>query len=464
MNKATWTDEHPPATTVLSDRPNTESTNLLRSNRWLGRVADFARQLGHSSSTVSVSKRPGYHIAPEHLVVIAQVSSRRVSATVAALHQVHGDKVVAHKSIECDWHRLSQGGKQEALAEAVRLACDSAGVEAYSVYMSMNDASFASRLAVGWADPGDEVVLTEHERLWALKRARDQATGADQELIDAIPVHWTVRDRGGERDVVDPVGERGSRLTCQALLITARRGYTEELRSLVAGLGLELEGIIAHPVALFRGISSAIPRKASTVIIDCGARCTTILVRRKDRLVHVETYAFGGEDLTRLLVEKLHITVSQAEDLKRDLDISQRADERDNLMGQQFIWSDVRKRHRLLGPAMSIMSEAVGGFFRARAQELRDHGHLVQHGQVHLVGRASSLGGIALFLKDIFGLTVVLGSGHKQRDPSAELADVLVSGLVCTAADLRRTHLTQQQSQFRKTASGVWNWLTREME
>ncbi|HEX3135404.1 MAG TPA: hypothetical protein VHX44_17705 [Planctomycetota bacterium] len=112
---------------------------------------------------------------------------------------------------------------------------------------------------------------------------------------------------------------------------------------------------------------------------------------------------------------------------------------------------------------MQIVSEALDAFFRARAQELRDHGHLVQQGQVHLVGRGSSLGGLAMFLKDIFGLSVVLGSGHKNRDPSAELADVLVSGLVCTAADLRRTHLAGQSSRIRKTASGVWSWLTHQM-
>jgi hypothetical protein len=40
---------------------------------------------------------------------------------------------------------------------------------------------------------------------------------------------------------------------------------------------------------------------------------------------------------------------------------------------------------------------------------------------------------------------------------------VLVSGLVCTAADLRRTHLAGQQSRLRKTASGVWSWLTQSM-
>lgn len=443
--------------------PPPSTTHRLSGGRWFGRVAELARGVGQVRSQAGGQTRRRQDILPEHLVVIVLVSSRRVGATVAALHPTHGDKVVAHKFIDCDWHRLSQTGKREAVADVIRLACDSAGVEAYSVYVSMTDASVTSRMAVGWADPGDEVILSEHERLWALKRARDQATGADQELIDAIPVHWTVRDRDGEHEVEDPVGQRGSRLTCQALLITARRGYRDELADLVEGLGLELEGIIAQPVALFRGIAGAVTRKGTTVVIDCGARCTTVLVRRQNKLVHVETHAFGGDDLTRLLMEKLTISVSQAEDLKRDLDLGLRHEERDGLIGQQFIWSDVRERHRLMGPALALISGALDTFFRTLAQELRDRGHLVQQGQVHLVGRGSSLGGLAVFLKDIFGQPVVLGSGHKNRDPSAELADVLVSGLVCTAADLRRTHLATQTSRFRKTASGVWSWLTHQM-
>jgi cell division ATPase FtsA len=447
---------------VISTTSASTTTDRLRGGRWFGRVAEFAR-LGQSRPQVAGQARTRQDLLPEHLVVIVHVSSRRVGATVAALHPTHGDKVVAHKTIDCDWHRLSQNGKREAVADVIRLACDSAGVEAYSVYMSMTDASITSRLAVGWADPGDEVILSEHERLWALKRARDQATGADQELVDAIPVHWMVRDRDGEHEVDDPVGQRGSRLTCQALLITARRGYRDELAALVEGLGLELEGIIAQPVALFRGISGALTRKGTTVVIDCGARCTTILVRRHHKLVHIETHAYGGDDLTHLLMERLGISLTQADELKRDLDLGLRNEERDGAAGQQFIWSDVRERHRLMGPALKLVGDSLEAFFRERAQELRDHGHLVQHGQIHLVGRGSSLGGLALFLREIFGLPVVLGSGHKNRDPSAELADVLVSGLVCTAADLRRTHLAAQQSRFRKTASGVWSWLTHQM-
>ncbi len=460
MSHQSWSDEHAhehaaPSLAATSDR--------LGSQRWLGRVAGLALGLGRSRQAAPAVTRPALNIAPEHLVVIVLVSSQRVSATVAALHPEHGDKVVAHKAIDCVWHRLTQSGKREAVTDAVRLACDSAGVEAYSIYLSMTEPTVASRIAVGWADPGGEMLLSEHECEWALKRARDQATSADNELVEVLPVHWMVRDRDGEREVEDPVGQRGSRLTCQALLVTARRGYRDELAALVEGLGIEVEGVIAHPVALYRGMASSLPKKGHAVIIDHGARTTTVLVRHRDKLVHIETHAFGGEHLTRALVERLGITPAQAEDLKHDLDITARVDARDSIVGQQFIWSDVRERHRMLGPATTVITEALGTFFRARAQELRDAGFLGQQGQVHLVGRASSLSGLVSFLRDVMGLPVVLGTGQKNRDPSAELADVIVSGLVCTAADMRRRRLLSQESRIRKTASGVWSWLAHPL-
>jgi cell division protein FtsA len=460
MNDSAWSDE---LTTDNGHQPPA-ATDHLGGERWLGRIAGLALRIGGVGADPQQPRaRAQVRVDPANLVVIVLVSNWHVSATIAALHPSHGDKVVAHKTIDCLWHELSEAGKREAVGDAVRLACDSAGVEAYSVYLSVSDSSLSSRLAVGWADPGDEMVLGEPEYHWSLKRARDQATGADHELIDAIPVQWTVRSRAGEREVENPVGERGSRLTCQALLVTARRGYRAELASLVAGLDIELEGIIAQPVALYRGMSSSLPKKGSTLVIDCGARCTTFLVRRREKLMHIETHPFGGDDLTAALSARLDLSIAQAEDLKRDLDISMPARPEANLVGQQFIWGDVRERHRLVGPGAAICAELTGNFFRARAQELRENGYLGQQGQVHLVGRASSLGGLAMFLKEVLDLPVVLGTGQKNRDPSAELADILVSGLVCTAADSRRRRIAAQESRLRKTASGVWSWLTHPL-
>lgn len=402
-------------------------------------------------------------IDPEQLLVILLISSRHVAATVALTHPEQGERVLAHKRLDCCWQELSARGRAEIAADALRAACDAVQVEPYSVFVSCNDTSLASRIAVGWSSPGEEMPLSHAERAWALRRAREQATGADREVVAVLPVQWMVRGRDGEREVEDPVGEVGNHLTCQALLVSARRGYREGLEELVESLNLEFEGVIPQPLALYRGIGGKLRARGTSVVIDIGARHTSVLVRRKDKLLHVETLGFGGDDLTRRMAEGLGIELERAEAIKHELDIGQANPLADAAFGQQFIWSDLQERHALLGPARRICAEAVQTFFKERARDLREHGLLAQQGQIHLVGRAAALGGMAIMLREIFDLPVVLGTGDRSRHPGEELDGLLATGLVVAAADARRELLLSRSGSLRKRASGVWSWLTHAL-
>jgi len=403
-------------------------------------------------------------INPANLLVIVLISSRRVSATVAWLHPEQGEKVVAHRPIDCVWQTLTDRGKRQTVADAVKLACESAGVEAYSAYIAMSDPSIRSHLSIGYADLGQEMPLTTADRDQALIRARHYAIGEDSELLHAIPVHWTVRNRQGEREVTDPVGARGSRLTGQVLLVTARKGYRDELTGLLDNCGLTLDGVIVPPVALYHGIASKLPKRGSSLVIDCGARHTTFLVHRKGNLAYLQTYEFGGDHLSRRLAEELGISLDYADDLKHEVDVSVQAGDGGDLEGQQYLWREVQERHRLIAPASRLIAQMLREFFSLRAQELREQELLGQQGQINLVGRASSLGGLTLFLREIFDLPVVLGTGQRDRDPSAELVDLMISGVVRTAADERRSELAGRSSGLRHAASGVWGWLVKSLE
>ena len=400
-------------------------------------------------------------IDSEHLLVIILISSRRVSATVAWLHPVQGERVVAHKSLECHWHELSARGKKQTVADAVQLACDGAGVEAYSAYIAMSDPSIGSQIGTGYADLGQEMNLTLSEKDQALVRARHHALGEDRELLHALPVHWTVRSRQGEREVTDPVGEKGSRLTGHVLLVTARKGYREELGGLLDHCTLQLDGVIAPPVALYHGISGKLKARGSTVVVDCGARHTSLLVHRKGRLLHLQTYDFGGDQLTQRLASELHIPLDQAEDLKREVDLSAQIAPGDS-EGQLYLWRDVQERHRLIAPAARICAAELRTFFGLRARELRDQELIGQVGQVHRVGRGSALGGVPLLVKEVFDLPVVLGTGARDRDPSAELVDLLISGVVRCAADERRIQLGLNPLSGR--IARMFGWLGRPLE
>lgn len=400
-------------------------------------------------------------ISSEHLLVIVLIAARRVSATVAWLHPVQGERVVAHRAIDCQWSDLSERGRRQVVAEVVRMASESAGVEPLSASIAMSDPSIASQLVTGFADLGEELVLTHAERQQALHRASHRATTSDREILHTVPVRWTVRGRGGEREVADPVGERGSRLTGHMLLVTARQGYREELASYLDTCTLHLDHVIAPPLALWHGIASKLKRSGSSVVIDCGARHTALIVARRGRLLHLHTHAFGGDDLTARIAEGLALPLDQAEALKRDLDCSVEGLSGD-ADGQQYLWREVQEKHRLLAPAARICNAQLRDFFGACARDLRDQELIGQSGQIHLVGRGSTLGGLPALVRDAFSLPVTLGTGAKDREPSAELTDVMISGVVRLAAEERRRELGRAPLTGR--ISRAWRWFTRPLE
>ncbi|MDA3960362.1 MAG: pilus assembly protein PilM [Planctomycetota bacterium] len=404
---------------------------------------------------------------PNDCLVIVQVSSRKVAATVA-WRDADGERVVAHKGVECDWYHLEERGRRQAIAEALNMACQSAGVEVYSVFVSVADPSLRGNFATGFADfHGETLVLTENERAMALARATHQPIGTEREVLHALPQRWAVKDEIGEKEVDDPTGARASRLTCHVLLISAGRETRSEIQHLLDGCEVYLEGMIAQPVALYRGLQSHLPKRGSTLIIDCGARFTSLLVHRKQRLVHVETHPFGGDQLTEAIARELGTDVLQAEHLKRELDISIHAGSQE-IEGQTFLWRDVQERHRQLAPAARVCAEQLREFFTARAKVLRDLELLAQHGKVHLTGRAAALGGLPAMIKDVFQMPVVYGSSKSDREVSSELADLMTVGLVRQAAQDRERRLAERQAsgvrQVAHAASGLWGWLTTRIQ
>jgi cell division ATPase FtsA len=397
-------------------------------------------------------------LAPERHLVIALVSSHRIAVTVATLHPVHGEEPIRHKTLEVRWQELDRAGRAAALREAIDLACKPLQLTPHSIFIACSDPSMGASQVPGWAALGEDIAITEDERDIALDRARTTATSDDREQLDLVPTSWTVRSRAGAVDCDDPVGQVGHHLQCHALRITARRGLTAEFRQLAQDLGLELEGLIPQPVALYRGMAKAMRKAGTALVIDLGARHTTLVLRHSGRLAHLETHGFGGDDLSERIAEALGVEVSRAEELKLQVDIAQGGNGGDD--GQMTIFDDLRRRQREIGVASQICADAIGGFFRERARLLREERNLLgQRGHVHLVGRAAAIGGLVPFLRRIFELEVVLGTGLKDADPGQELEGLLVAGLVKCAADRRIETLRRHGESIGGRARGIWAWL-----
>ena len=394
-------------------------------------------------------------------LVTLQIGARRLSATVAWI-QDDSERVVTHRSIECDWATLNRRGRQVAIAEVIDLAASSAGVEVFSVFVAIADPSLRANFASGFVDLGQEMTFTEEDRFRSLARATHQAIGTDREVLHALPQHWAIRNSNGESAVPNPVGQRGTRLTCHVLLVTVLRDIKHEIASLLAEMQIALEGLIAPPVALYRGMSSTLHKSGSSVIIDIGARHTHLMVHRKGRLIHLETHRYGGDDITERIAHELDIGFSQAEEMKCGVDLSARARGTDP-DGQTYLWRDIQERQRLMAPTARVCDQSLRAFLGERARILRDHDLLSQRGRVHLVGRGAALGGLRELVAELFAMPVVLGTNTNDREISTELTDLMTVGLIRQAASERAHQLRERGGSsihhVTTAAASLWHWL-----
>ncbi|MEK7412578.1 MAG: cell division FtsA domain-containing protein [Planctomycetota bacterium] len=395
----------------------------------------------------------------ENLIVIAMVSSHHVAITLAALDPRVGEEPKRHKEFFVRWSDMDHAGRVNALRDALEQTCRPVGIEPSSIFIACSDPSLSATSVTGWAALGEDVQISEHERAFALGRARTHATADDREQLDVVPTHWVIRSREGQVDCDDPVGLVGNHLTCHAMRVTARRGLLGEFRAICDELGLHLEGLIPQPIALYRGIAGRMHKAGTQLVVDLGARHTTLIVRRKGRLLHMETHPFGGDTVSDRIAVALGVDVARAEEIKRLIDIDEVPGGVPD--GQQSIFGEIQERQRQLSIAARAAAEVIGSFFRDRARQLRDEGDLLsQRGQVHIVGRGANIGGLVPFLSDVFRLDVILGTGTKSGDPGAELDGLLVAGVVKCAADRRIEHLVEHAASLRGAAGGLVDWLT----
>jgi cell division ATPase FtsA len=400
---------------------------------------------------------------PADGLVIVQISSRHVAATVAWRQAGHSERVLAHKVVYCHWYDLNDRGRRQALSEAVFEACSSAEVQALSVFVCVADERLQANFAVGAIDCQHEVQFGREEMDLALSRATHQAIAVDREVLHVLPQHWEIRDAEGDHEVDDPLGQSGHRLTCSVLLVTAQRRLRAEIVSLLRECDLELEALIAPPVALYRGLKNVLAKSSCHVVFDCGARHTNVIVHRKNRLVHIETHLFGGDLVSLHLMDRFTLDPARAEQLKQDIDVADHKSFAGDIAGQTYLWRDVLERDRLLGPASLATRDFLLAFFRGVYEGLLKRDILGQKGKITLVGRASSLAGFPSLMQEIFGWPAIYGTGRKDRDPSAELVDLMTTGLIRTAAEERERLLRQRDvsgmHQARRWFLGLRNWL-----
>lgn len=201
-------------------------------------------------------------------------------------------------------------GITEAVAQAERMIDE----DLDNVYIAIGGpetALLTNKGVVAVQGEQREVSSTDVERV--INAAQVLAIPPEREVINVSPLAYIV---DGYEGIKDPVGMIGVRLEADALIITGKATYLQNVRRCVERAGLEIKGMI------FKGLStpavalSPDERELGCALVDIGGGVSEVSVYMHDALHSFASIPQGGDLITQDLAHGLRVPLAQAEQIK----------------------------------------------------------------------------------------------------------------------------------------------------
>jgi cell division protein FtsA len=170
----------------------------------------------------------------------------------------------------------------------------------------MNNRGIVAIPSVGRAISGDDT-----QRV--IDAARTVSLKSNREMIHALPRYFIV---DGQDRVSDPEGMHGQRLDVEMHIVTASVNAVQNLMKCVERAGVQIDTVIAAPVAAAQAVLEADEQREGVVVVDIGGGTTELAVLLDGAVVHTAVLPVGGANITRDLVVGLRCPFTVAEEAK----------------------------------------------------------------------------------------------------------------------------------------------------
>ncbi|MHB1020805.1 MAG: cell division protein FtsA [Acidobacteriaceae bacterium] len=156
--------------------------------------------------------------------------------------------------------------------------------------------------------------ITREEVRAAVDRARSVALPADREVLHLLPQEFILDDQPG---IHDPIGMVGSKLEVNMHISTCSASAAQSIVTCANKAGLEVEDTVYEGIASAEAVLSADERELGVCLLDVGSSTTELAVFFEGSVAHTAVLPIGGDHFTNDLAVGLHVSVQEAEYLKR---------------------------------------------------------------------------------------------------------------------------------------------------
>ena len=396
---------------------------------------------------------------PEDTIIVGiDIGTTKVCTLVARVEGDHSFRILG-VGIE-----PSQGIKKgtivdiqaasQAIARSIEKAERTSGMEITSALVSLAGShvtSVNSRGVVGISGR----MIDQEDVFRALEAAQAVAIPHNREIIHVIQRGFVV---DGQEGIRMPVGMHAYRLEVEAHIITAASATVENLRQCVQASGVQVTQFVLNPLASAEVVLSETERQMGAVVCDIGGGTTDMAIYIDGDIWHTMVLGIGGNHITSDIAHGLRLSISQAEEIKKQYGYSLQAEISENDFFSTRIFGE-EKAVEVSRKDLSLIIEArAEEIFDLVLQEIKRSGYdgLLPAGLV-LTGGSSQLPGLRTLASNVLGLPVRVAKPENLTGLTDQLGNPAYStsvGLLYWAMMMNETSSTPGGGTRRNTKKG----------
>jgi cell division protein FtsA len=207
---------------------------------------------------------------------------------------------------------VSQAELVSSMDRALKRAEREVGVRPENVVITVPQFEIQFGYSSGLVIPKASGQISEEDKSLAIHKAKKMIKSNDQLILHAVPVEYLIDGH----PVDNPLGKAGPSLEVTTHFVLANLHNVNALLQVTQALQLHVAGMVYAPIAGAQMFMTNHERVEGGILIDIGARFTSVSFFKRDLLQSTFVIPIGGDSISSDISQCLSVTRLEAERVK----------------------------------------------------------------------------------------------------------------------------------------------------
>jgi cell division protein FtsA len=192
----------------------------------------------------------------------------------------------------------------------------------------------------------------------------------DMEVLSVNPIYY---ERDDERKTNDPIGFKTGKLSAELSIVLAQSYFIQTFNKIFTRLGIVQVEYLSEPLCEAMLILEKEERERTCIVIDVGARSTSVAFVKGDGLSNLSSFSMGGSYVTSDLSEACGLSYLDARNLKKQIVLSLKGGPNDfyevTTFGGKVVKVGMNFANEVAGYRVELIAKTVNECIRLFAKE-----------------------------------------------------------------------------------------------